>query len=132
MKQPHAFIDDYGDGYWRCHYTKQLIHADSGQWIGSVMPQSDVAHCVGGEGWKELWRHQNCNACIHLVERKKLPREEQIAGFGCGRCDNPDKVSTPYAERDGCIVFAPQDWMGMPCFKNRYEADIIELKNTLD
>ena len=132
MKQEPEFIDENGPVY-RCHYTKELIDSDRVKWVGSVMPQSKISWAVGGEGWKKGWRRdralfaemdQNCNNCIHLVKRIKLSRPEEIAGFACGVCDNPERLDTPYTERDGNIVFAPQDYMGMECFKNRYSADI--------
>lgn len=131
MKQPHVFIDDYGDGYWRCHYTKQLLHCTKAQWIGSMLPQANYAHAVGGDGWKQLWRYdracfadmdRNCNSCTHLI--KRVPMSKKEVGLSAGICNHKTREPTPYAERDGNIVFAPQDWMGMSCFENRYASDL--------
>lgn len=131
-------VDDYGTEWRTTHYTDRFLPSTLLKYSGSVFPQSPEPIVVEKDEslWKEAWKEEraafadmdrNCNACAHL-HRHKTSRKEQIAGFSKGSCDSGNKrvELIPYSSEDGVFYFSPVDWMGMPCFVNRYHQDIVK------
>lgn len=110
----------------------QELYARRASWTSSVVPDSWVkriwnANLSKGER-KESRRcfdelDANCNTCVHLV--RVANNKSTDGGFLTGTCEHQDEYPHPYKarERNGVMLFHPNDFMGMPCHKLRDKND---------
>ena len=128
IDSPIVCVDDYGTALYRCRFTTALVGGANAKLCGAVMPGVKARYVMGNSDeavnakrLSDQTFHEseaNCNTCGHL---KREGHEKIKGGFLLGRCDNPMKVPTPYAERSpGLMVFHPDDPMNMSCYVSRW------------
>lgn len=116
---------------YKCHYTGKEVSEVEVIWTGAIIPNVKVrVPCAPGyEPYrKESIRlfdesEKNCNTCKNL---ERVKHKKNSAGFLFGNCKkNLDQQNNhPYKHRKqdyDCMIFHPQDWMGMNCYESRYE-----------
>jgi hypothetical protein len=121
----------FGVAAYRCHYTQAIIFEDYAVKVGPIMP-----NLPSGEGQRLIantdaakaahkqsirWFHEseaNCNTCMDL---ERVPHEKRKGdSFLYGKCKNPEQAKPPYPQRDGVMMFPPDDPMHMPCYQPRW------------
>lgn len=123
-------IDDFGNEVHRCFWTGKLVSADIAVITGGFMPgvkSQFIAHPDHHQAKRDSYIafadicERNCNTCKHLERAKQ---EKNRAGFLYGFCksENSKKHTSPYADRekDGLMVFHPDDPMHMDCYESRF------------
>lgn len=133
MTQAPLCTDDFGTLVFRCRYTDGLVWANQALVVGATIPgvkaryviadtsEARQQHRLSGISFHES--EANCNTCAHLERVAHLKN----AGLLYGRCASPEAVrqASPYFARamGDVMVFHPDDYMGMPCYKSRWGID---------
>ena len=128
QSRPVWYLIPTREPVYACHWTGKWVREREVIWTGAIVPGVRFRH-ASAPGYEAARRQhiawfnendRNCNTCVHL-ERVSHPRDR--FGFLYGKCKNPDcdRDHHPYreAERDGVMMFHPNDWMGMTCHLNR-------------
>jgi hypothetical protein len=117
-------VDNYGESVYRCPFTAELLMASTCTPVGAIMPNVKVRYFTNQKG-KEARKDSvksfadseaNCNTCAHLT---RVSHEKSRAGFLFGKCKEGHKALPNYSKEPDMLVFHPEDWMGMSCYKQR-------------
>lgn len=120
-------VSDYGVAVYRCRFTGVPVYADNCRIVGPMIPQARGVQYVASLDSRDAEKasrklfdenEANCNTCKHL---KRVPGRKGLSGLLYGKCMATPDDSHPYLSRFDCGVmpFAPDDWMGMPCWEAR-------------
>lgn len=121
-------VSDYGVEVYACRFTGKPVYADECRIVGPMIAQARGVQYVAAPDSKDAEKasrrafdefEANCNACRHL---ERVPSRKGLSGILYGRCKGNARMDAhPYADRvrDGVMPFAPDDFMGMPCWEPR-------------
>lgn len=112
--QASICTDDFGNGWYCCHWTGELVSAPDAVTTGGFYPgvkEKYIAikkHVDAKKASKKAFDEmdRNCNACVHL---SRTPHQKSKHGLLHGLCAKTQKE----------IQFHPDDCMLMPCWEGR-------------
>ena len=118
-------VSDYGAEVYPCRFTGKPVHSDNCRIVGPMIPQASGVRYVASLDSKAEEKasrrdfdenEANCNTCRHL---QRVPSRKGVSGLLYGKCLSTPHDSHPYGMENGIMSFAPDDWMGMPCWEPR-------------
>lgn len=120
-----VLTDDYGDTWYRCHYTNALAIVDDVVQVGAIIPGVKAKYAIVKtmihlhKESRELFNlsDANCNTCKEFV---RVRHDKDISGLLQGRCKiAPERHILLYRKSGDTFWIHSDDAMHMQCYKPR-------------